>query len=108
MRAAKRSRPGSLADGRIRAVHSDGAMNSPFHWVEFNIFVLIAVALDLFLFHRRPQKIGLREALAWSGAGIGVAVLLGGGQLPHHSANRRAALVTRILDEKTLVVVHPI
>src|SRR5256885_15863823 len=86
MRAAKRSRPGSLADGRIRAVHSDGAMNSPFHWVEFNTFVLIAVALDLFLFHRRPHKIGLREALLWSGVWIGAAVLFAAGRLYHLGA----------------------
>jgi len=45
-------------------------MNSPCHWIEFNIFVLIAVALDLGVFHRRPHKIGIWEALLWSGIGL--------------------------------------
>src|SRR5256885_9196810 len=103
MRAAKRSRPGSLADGRIRAVHSDGAMNSPFHWVEFNTFVLIAVALDLFLFHRRPHKIGLREALLWSGVWIGAAVLFAAG-IYHYTAGHPAREVfTRYTSEKSCV-----
>ena len=48
-------------------------MNSPFHWVEFNILVLIAIALDLGVFHRRPHKISIREALVWSGVWIGAA-----------------------------------
>ena len=34
-------------------------------WVFFNIFVLVAVALDLGVFHRRPHKIGLRESAIW-------------------------------------------
>lgn len=48
-------------------------------WVFFNIFVLIAVALDLGVFHRRPHKIGLREAAAWSALWVGLSVLFGVG-----------------------------
>jgi len=49
-------------------------MNSPFHWVEFNIFCVgRGGAGFVFCFHRRPHKIGLREALLWSGVWIGAA-----------------------------------
>ncbi len=42
-------------------------------WVLFNLFVLAMLALDLGVIHRRPERIGIREALAWSGAWIGLA-----------------------------------
>src|SRR3984893_10066083 len=48
-------------------------------WILFNIFVLIAVALDLGAFHRRPHKIGLREAAIGSGAWVGLSILFGVG-----------------------------
>jgi tellurite resistance protein TerC len=48
-------------------------------WIFFNIFVVIAVALDLGVFHRRPHKIGLREAAAWSTLWVGLSILFGVG-----------------------------
>jgi TerC family integral membrane protein len=48
-------------------------------WIFFNIFVLIAVALDLGAFHRKPHKIGLREAAIWSAAWVGLSILFGVG-----------------------------
>jgi tellurite resistance protein TerC len=48
-------------------------------WVFFNIFVLVAVALDLGVFHRRSHKIGLREAALWSALWVGLSVLFGVG-----------------------------
>jgi len=47
-------------------------MNSPCHWIEFNIFVLIAVALDLVCFTGGRTRSHL-EALLWSGIWIGAA-----------------------------------
>jgi len=79
-------------------------MNSPFHWVEFNIFVLVAVALDLFLFHRRPHKIGLREALLWSGVWIGAAVLFAAGIYHYYGAQPALEFSTGYLIEKSLSV----
>jgi len=54
-------------------------MSTLSRWIFFNIFVLIAVALDLGVLHRRPHKIKLREAAIWSGAWIGLAILFGVG-----------------------------
>src|SRR5260221_8756385 len=79
-------------------------MNSPFHWVEFNIFVLAAVALDLFLFHRRPHKIGLREALLWSGVWIGAAALFALGIDHYYGAQPALEFCTGYVIEKSLSV----
>ena len=79
-------------------------MNSPFHWVEFNIFVLIAVGLDLFLFRRRPHKIGLREALAWSGVWIGAAALFAFGIYHYYGAQPALEFSTGYVIEKSLSV----
>ena len=37
------------------------------HWAGFTAFVLLALALDLGLFHRHGRKVGFREALVWTG-----------------------------------------
>ena len=52
-------------------------MDTPLHWLVFNLFVLLAVALDLAVFHRRVHKISLREALSWSLAWIALALAFG-------------------------------
>ena len=52
-------------------------MDTPFHWLVFNLFVLLAVALDLAVFHRRAHKISLREALSWSLIWIALAIVFG-------------------------------
>ncbi len=79
-------------------------MNSPSHWIEFNIFVLIAVALDLGVFHRRPHKIGLREALLWSGVWIGAAAAFAVGVYHFYGAQPALEFSTGYLIEKSLSV----
>ena len=35
-------------------------------WIAFNVFVLVVLAVDLGVFHRRAHSIALGEAAAWS------------------------------------------
>lgn len=42
-------------------------------WLVFNLFVLLMLALDLGVFHRRNHVIGFREAVAWTSLWIGLA-----------------------------------
>jgi tellurite resistance protein TerC len=79
-------------------------MDTPFHWIEFNVFVLIAIIVDLGVFHRRPHKISLREALLWSIVWIALAV--GFGFMVLHYYGRQPALefYTGYLIEKALSV----
>jgi len=44
-------------------------------WIGFALFLLIMLALDLGVFHRRSHTVSMREALAWSGVWIGLALL---------------------------------
>ena len=46
-----------------------------FFWVLFNLFVVLMLALDLGVFHRRARTVGFREALAWSSLWIGLAAV---------------------------------
>jgi len=52
-------------------------MGTPLLWAGFNLFVVLAVALDLGVFHRKAHKIEVREAAIWSGIWIGLAVMFG-------------------------------
>lgn len=44
-------------------------------WGGFTLFILAMLALDLFVFHRKPHEIKFKEALMWSGVWIGLALL---------------------------------
>ncbi len=47
---------------------------SVWKWVIFNAFVLAMLALDLGVFHRKAHTVRLKEALAWSGVWITLAL----------------------------------
>jgi len=79
-------------------------MNTPFHWIEFNICVLIAIALDLGVFHRRPHKISIREALVWSAVWIGAAAAFAVGVYHFYGAQSALEFTTGYLIEKSLSV----
>lgn len=50
-------------------------MEHPMWWVLFNVFVLIMLLLDLFVFHRKAHEVKVREALAWSAFWIFLAIV---------------------------------
>jgi tellurite resistance protein TerC len=52
-------------------------MDSPILWVGFNLFVLLALALDLGVFHRKAHKIKFGEAAFGSALWIGLALCFG-------------------------------
>ena len=79
-------------------------MNTPFHWIEFNIFVLIVIALDLGVFHRRAHRISIREALAWSAVWIGAAGAFAVGVYHFYGAQPALEFTTGYLIEKSLSV----
>lgn len=43
-------------------------------WIAFNLFVLVLLALDLGVFHRRSHIIGIKESLIWSAIWIVMAL----------------------------------
>ncbi|MBT1706218.1 TerC family protein [Chryseosolibacter indicus] len=44
-------------------------------WVGFNVFVLIMLALDLGIFHKKSHEVSIKEALSWTGIWITLALL---------------------------------
>jgi tellurite resistance protein TerC len=79
-------------------------MDTLSRWVFFNIFVLLAVALDLGVFHRRPHKIQVREAAIWSGAWVVLSVLFGVGVFWFLGRQPALEFFTGYLIEKALSI----
>jgi tellurite resistance protein TerC len=79
-------------------------MGTPLRWVAFNAFILLAVVLDLRVFHRKPHKSSIKEAAFWSVVWISAAILFGIGV--HYVLGAQASLeyFTGYLIEKALSV----
>ena len=79
-------------------------MGTPLLWIAFNAFILLAIALDLRVLHRKPHKIGLREAGLWTGVWITVSVLFGIGIFHYFGRQPALEYFTGYLIEKALSV----
>jgi tellurite resistance protein TerC len=79
-------------------------MGTPLHWIAFNLFIVIAIALDLRVFHRRPHKIEVREAALASAGWITVSVLFGFAVLYFYGQQPALEFFTGYLIEKALSV----
>jgi tellurite resistance protein TerC len=73
-------------------------------WVVFNIFVLGMLALDLGVFHRKAHTIKIKEALAWSGVWIFLALLFNLGIYFWRGQESALEFLTGYLIEKSLSV----
>src|SRR5207248_11237363 len=79
-------------------------MDTAVHCIAFNILVLIAVALDLGVFHRKAHKISLREALVWSLIWIALACTFGLAILYFYGKQPALEFFTGYVIEKALSV----
>lgn len=79
-------------------------MGTPLLWIGFNVFVLIAVALDLGVFSRRLHKVELREAFWSTLAWIAISALFGFGVWYFSGHQRGVEFFTGYLIEKALSV----
>lgn len=75
-----------------------------FVWVAFNVFVLAMLALDLFVFHRKPHEVSVREALTWSGVWIALALIFNAGLYFLRGPQPALEFLTGYLIEKSLSV----
>ena len=75
-------------------------------WGGFTLFILAMLALDLGVFHRRPHVISVKEALAWFGIWVGLALLFNAGIFFFYERGAQAGLefFTGFLVEKSLSV----
>ncbi len=79
-------------------------MGTPLNWIAFNLFIFIAIALDLRVFHRHPHKIEIREAFLASFGWIAVSILFGVAMLYFRGPQPALEFFTGYLIEKALSV----
>lgn len=79
-------------------------MNTLWMWLGFNLFVLVLLALDLGILHRKSQVVGIREALLLSLGYFVLALLFGAGVFHFLGANAGYEFFTGYLIEKSLSV----
>jgi len=75
---------------------------TPWHWVGFIACVLIFLALDLGVFHRRAHAVKFKEALLWSAVWFALAMLFAGALRPLRSDKESLQFVTGYLIELSL------
>lgn len=79
-------------------------MGTLFRWFAFNLFILVALALDLGVFHRKVHKVSVKEAAFWSAVWITLAMLFGLGIWHWFGAQRGLEYFTGYIIEKALSV----
>src|SRR6516162_4250071 len=80
------------------------SMGTPVLWVGFNLFVFVAIALDLGVFHRRARKVKLREAAFFSAVWIALALAFGYFVWHWYGSQRGLEYLTGYVVEKALSI----
>jgi len=85
-----------MQDASAQSALSIGA---PWMWGAFIAFVLVMLALDLFVFGgRKAHKVGVREAAVWSGVWVSLALLFNAGLWWH----LKGTVGVELADQKAL------
>jgi tellurite resistance protein TerC len=75
---------------------------TPWHWVAFIAAILVFLALDLGVFHRRAHVVKFKEALAWSALWFCLALLFAQGLRPALGREASLLFVTGYIIELSL------
>jgi len=79
-------------------------MDTPLHWIAFIIFILVAIAVDLGVFHRKAHKISIKESLVWSVVWVTLAIAFGLWILQGYGRQPALEFFTGYIIEKSLSV----
>ncbi|ABC81786.1 TerC family protein [Anaeromyxobacter dehalogenans] len=79
-------------------------VGNPWLWLGFLVLVLVLLALDLGVFHRRDEVIRAREALGWTAVWAALAAVFAGFVWWRFGANKAIEFVTGYLIEQSLSV----
>lgn len=80
------------------------SIGSPALWIGFTVFVLAMLAIDLGVFHRRAHEVSIREALAWTGVWIVLALAFDLGVYFWFGPERAFEFLTGYVIEKALSI----
>lgn len=73
-------------------------------WIGFNLFVILMLALDLGVFHRKQHTVKVKEALIWSGIWIALALLFNVGIYFTLGQQKALEFLTGYVVEKSLSI----
>lgn len=73
-------------------------------WVGFNAFVLVMLALDLGVFHRKSHTVTLRESLSWTAVWVALALVFNAGLWHYRGGQVALEFFTGYVIEKSLSV----
>jgi tellurite resistance protein TerC len=80
-------------------------MNTSFWlWAGFNAFVLLMLALDLGVFHRKSHTVSLRESMTWTGVWVLLALVFNLGVWHFAGSQKGLEFLTGYVIEKSLSV----
>jgi tellurite resistance protein TerC len=79
-------------------------IGSPLAWAGFIVFVILLLALDLGVFHKKAHAVSLKEAAVWSGVWVSLAVIFGAGVHYFFGPERALEFATGYVIEKALSV----
>ncbi len=79
-------------------------MNQSTLWISFNVFVLLMLALDLGVFHRKSKEVKIKEALLWTCVWIFLAFLFNVFVYYYFGEEKAFEFFTGYLIEKSLSV----
>lgn len=73
-------------------------------WIAFNLLILLLLALDLGVFHRKSHTVSTKEAALWTVAWIGMALIFNAGIYVYAGQEAGLQFLTGYLLEKSLSV----
>jgi tellurite resistance protein TerC len=79
-------------------------MGNLYLWIGFNLFILLMLALDLGVFHRKSHEVKFREALIWSFVWIVLALIFNIYILYEFGKTRAIEYLTGYIIEKSLSI----
>ncbi|HEX2922268.1 MAG TPA: TerC family protein [Bacteroidales bacterium] len=79
-------------------------MNNPYIWIGFNIFILIMLALDLGVFHRKAHEVKFKEAVVFSLVWIALALIFNVVIWYYFGKTRAIEYLTGYIIEKSLSI----
>ena len=82
----------------------DPTINETPLWIGFIIFVVVMLFLDLRVFHRKAEKISIKNALSWTAFWVGLALLFGAGIFLFWGHQKGLEYITGYLIEESLSV----
>ena len=79
-------------------------VGSPLLWIGFTVFVILMLALDLGVFHRKAHIVSTREALTWSCVWVSLALVFNAGVYFYFGSEKGTEFLTGFLIEKALSI----